>query len=135
MPKVNPETKPLWKCPRCGHRFVTPNMWHSCRQVDLEAHFTGKEPSIRKLFDAWLAFVQKYGGPLTVIPQKSRISFQARVRFSGAIIHKQWVDCTFWLKRSIQDDWFNRVEKISPINYVYHFKLTDTAQLDERLGS
>ncbi len=135
MPKTDSVTKPLWKCPRCGHRFVTPNMWHSCTQVDLDAHFTGKEPSIRKLFVAWLAFIRKYGGPVKVIPQKSRISFQARVRFSGAVIHKKWVDCAFWLKRIIQDNRFDKIEKFPPSNFVYHFNLTDTAQLDEQLGS
>jgi len=108
-------------------------MSHSCTDVDLEAHFIGKDPTIRKLFDAWLAFVRKYGGPLTVIPQKSRISFQARVRFSGAVVHKNWLDCTFWLKQFIEDDRFDKVEKFPPTNFVYHFKLTDTAQLDEPL--
>jgi hypothetical protein len=25
----------LWKCPRCGHRFVTRNLWHSRVRVRL----------------------------------------------------------------------------------------------------
>ncbi len=34
--------KPLWTCPRCGHQFVTPNMWHSCSRHALDDHFKGK---------------------------------------------------------------------------------------------
>jgi hypothetical protein len=33
--------KPLWTCPKCGHRFVTRNMWHSCSDYSLESHFEG----------------------------------------------------------------------------------------------
>jgi hypothetical protein len=108
-------------------------MWHSCSLVELEAHFKGKDKRIRSLFDAWLAFVRKYSGPVTVIPQKSRISFQARVRFSGAVVRKGWVECGFWLKRPIQDVRFSKVEKIPPHNYIYYFKLTDPAQLDHQM--
>lgn len=132
--KLGEETKPLWACPRCGHRFVTPNMWHSCTQVGLEAHFTGKSPHIRELFNAWLAFIQKHGGPVTVIPQKTRISFQARVRFSGAVIRRNWVECGLWLKRPVKDSRFERVELIPPRNYIYYFWLTDLGQLDKGLS-
>ncbi len=99
MPDKNPQTKPLWTCPRCGHRFVSPNMAHSCLQVELSTHFAGKDKRIRKLFDAWLAFVRKFGGPVTVNSQKSQITFQARIRFAGATVRRQWVECGFWLKR------------------------------------
>lgn len=103
--RVN-QTKPLWTCPRYGNRFVTPNMWHSCNQVALQAHFAGKTARQRELFNAWLAFVQKHGGPVTVIPQKTRISFQARVRFAGALIRRNWIECRLWLKRRVEDPVF-----------------------------
>ena len=45
--------QPLWKCPRCGHRFVSRNLWHSCVRVRLADHFWGKAPGVRQLFDAW----------------------------------------------------------------------------------
>ncbi len=131
---VKDETRPLWTCPRCGHRFVTRNMWHSCSQVKLEEHFQGRDVSIRKLFDAWLAFIEKHGGPVTVIPQKTRISFQVRVRFAGATIRKNWVECGLWLKRKVDDPRFERVEVIPPRNYVYHFRLTEKTQLDKTLA-
>jgi hypothetical protein len=71
----------LWKCPRCGHRFVTRNLWHSCVRVQLADHFRGKAPVVRQVFGAWKALVRACG-PVTCYAQKTRIVFQARVRFA-----------------------------------------------------
>src|SRR3989304_4853129 len=125
-------TMPLWTCPRCGHRFVTANMWHSCTQVKLESHFKGKPARTRELFAAWLAFVKQFGGG-PVIPQKTRISFQVRVRFADAVVRKNWIECGFWLKRQVKDARFQRVEKITARDYVYYFRLTDESQLDRKM--
>jgi hypothetical protein len=46
--------KPLWRCPKCGHRFVTRNLWHSCRRYRLVDHFTGKPPALRNSIDSAL---------------------------------------------------------------------------------
>ncbi len=131
---MSPTTKrPLWTCPRYGHRFVTPNRWHSCTHYTLDHHFEGKDPNIRKLFNHWLAFVRR-NGPVTVISQKTRISFQVRVRFAGAVIQKSAVQCGLWLKRKVESPVFDRVEKVTARDYVYYFRLTDPAQLDEELA-
>jgi hypothetical protein len=125
-------TTPLWTCPRCGHRFVTRNMWHSCSQHELDEHFEGKPARVRELYDAWFAFVSQFG-ELTVIPQKTRISFQVRVRFAGAVIRKNWLECGFWLKRSVKDSRFQRVQKVTARDYIYTFRLTNESQLDKTM--
>ncbi|MBI5842805.1 MAG: hypothetical protein HZB19_22155 [Chloroflexi bacterium] len=125
-------TTPLWTCPHCGHRFVTSNSWHSCSKHKLEDHFKDKPARVRKLFDAWSDFVLQFG-EVTVIPQKTRISFQVRVRFAGAVIRKNWVECAFWLKRQVKDERFHRVEKITARDYIYYFRLTDESQLDKTM--
>lgn len=125
-------TTPLWTCPCCGHRFVTRNTWHSCSQHKLDEHFKGKDTRVRDLFDAWLEFVKQFG-EVSVIPQKTRITFHARVRFAGAVIRKSWVECGFWLKRLVNDERFQRVEKVTARDYVYYFRLTDESQLDSTL--
>ncbi len=125
-------TTPLWTCPRCGHRFVRRNTWHSCSQHKLDGHFKGRDARVRELFDAWLSFVSQFG-EVTVIPQKTRISFQVRARFAGAVIRKNWVECGFWLKRPIKDERFDRVERVTARDYVHYFRLTDPAQLDSTM--
>ena len=45
--------RPLWTCPRCGHRFVTRNMYHSCVRVRITDHFRGKDPLVRQLYQSF----------------------------------------------------------------------------------
>lgn len=106
-------------------------MWHSCSSYTLDHHFDGKDPRLRELFDAWLAFVEQFG-KVAVIPQKTRISFQDRVRFAGAIVAKRSIDCGFWLKRPLNSPRFKQ-EHIPPRDWVYRFRLEDESQLDEEL--
>lgn len=125
--------RPLWQGPRCGHRFVTANMWHSCGVVPVDAHFRGKPAAVRRLFDAWRKYVEQFG-EFTVLPQKTRISFQTRVRFAGAVIRRAYVQCGFWLTRRVKPlpELFEPVEFIPPRYHVYRFRLTDVRQLRTR---
>ena len=108
-------------------------MWHSCGRVALGAHFRGKPASTRALFDAWRSFVRGFG-PFTVLPQKTRICFQTRVRFAGASVGRDFVWCTFWLRRRVARPpaFFEPVEVLPPGYFIYRFRLTDAAQLRTR---
>lgn len=70
-------TDSLWTCPDCGHRFVTPNIWHSCGVFDLEAHVVGKEPVVREIFDRLTEVIGGFG-PVTVCAHERRAVFQVR---------------------------------------------------------
>jgi hypothetical protein len=128
------EDKPaLWKCPECGHRFVTRNLWHSCSNYTLDHHFADKGPGIRALFNEFVAFVEPFG-PFTIIPQKTRIAFQVRVRFAACTVRKDRLDVHLWLKRKAEHPLFNRYELIPPDNHLHYFRLTDPEQLDSTLA-
>lgn len=58
---------PLWKCPKCGERFVTKNMWHSCGKFTLEELFARSEPHVYQLFNQFAEMMRKCG-PVTMIP-------------------------------------------------------------------
>lgn len=124
--------RPLWECPRCGNTFVTANMWHSClragEDVTLDGHFAGKPERIRELFDAWRAFVEQFG-EVTVVPQKTRICFQTRVRFGGAVIRKSHVLANFWLLRKAAHPLFDGYEFVGPKYHINRFRLVDEKQL------
>jgi hypothetical protein len=49
------KSDPLWTCPKCGHAFVSPNLWHSCGRYELDDHFRGRPPGLRRLFDRFRA--------------------------------------------------------------------------------
>ena len=125
--------KPLWTCPKCGNRFVTRNMWHSCGDYSLDAHFEGKALPVRQAFDKLLALIQQCG-PVTVIPQKTRIAIQARVRFAGGVARKTTFDAALWLTRRAEHRCLRRVEAFGPNSYGLHFRLTGPADVDEELA-
>lgn len=128
------DQRPLWTCPDCGQTFVTRNMWHSCCQFT-EQDFFGERAAQRALYRAFLTFVERFG-PVTVNINKTRISFQSRARFAGVSrVTKDGLVCGFWLKRRIESPRFTRIEKLPPTDYVYTFRLTDPAQLDEEAAA
>ena len=69
-----------WVCPRCGAPFANSNASHSCVNVGIDAHFATAEPGVRAAFDRLAELVQA-DGPVSVVPQKSRIVFAAPMRF------------------------------------------------------
>ncbi len=75
-------------------------MWHSCGQYSLEAHFEKSEAHVFELYQRFEDLVKSIG-PVTVIPQKTRISFQVRVRFAGCNVRKSYLWVHLWLKREI----------------------------------
>jgi hypothetical protein len=125
------EKRPLWVCPKCRHKFVTANIWHSCSHYPLSYHFKNKDRIVREIFDEYLAIVESFG-PVTVIPQKTRIVFQVRVRFAGAITRKHWLDCGFWLKRRAEHPLFYKIEKLNARDYIHSFRLKSIEDLRDR---
>src|SRR5262245_42164883 len=74
--------RPLWRCPACGHRFVTRNLAHSCGNYTLEHHFGDKPAYVRELFEGFVDAVGGFG-PFQTEFQKTRIAFTVRVRFAA----------------------------------------------------
>jgi len=125
----------LWRCPRCGHRFVTRNLWHSCADVSVASHFEGRPLVLRRMYRAWLAFVRRHGGPVTVSPNRTRITFMAEVRFAGCVAMRDRLRCNFALARRVGDPRFTEVKEEVPGWWAHRFELAgDTRVLDARLG-
>ena len=124
----------LWRCPECGHRFVTSNMWHSCARYSLTDHFRGKDPQVRTVFDAFRDLVRS-NGPVTIYPQKTRITFQGLVRFAAAIPRKHWLDIGLWLTRQARHPALRTVERYAHNAYDHSFRLTDPVQMDRAFAN
>ena len=125
--------RPLWRCPKCGHWFVTKNLWHSCGKYRLADHFKNKPRHLRLIFDQFVTLA-KACGPVTVYAQKTRIVIQARVRFAGAVVHPKWVEATLWLKRPAEHPSLKRIESFGRLGYGLHFCLRHPADIDEGLA-
>ena len=120
---------PLWRCPACGRAFANRNQSHACGRHDLESHFAGKAPEVRAIFDAFLAMVE-LSGPVTVLPEKTRIAFQHRMSFAQLTVRRRWVLGHLVLARRVEDPLFTKVETISARNHVHHFRIDEPAQVE-----
>jgi len=122
--------KELWQCPKCGEKFVTPNMWHSCGRFSLEALFTCSEPHVFQLYRQIEDLVRSCG-KVTVIPQKSRIVFQVRVRFMGVVLRKSYLQCAFGFARRNENPRFYKIEQYAPRWFSHYCKIEHERYLDE----
>lgn len=106
-------------------------MWHSCSRHTVDEFFAGRDPALRRLFEAYVAFVEGIG-PFSIDVAKTRISFQARVRFAGVVrLRRDGLVAGFWLKRRIESPRFTRVEHIPPSNWIYQFLVRAPEDLDD----
>jgi hypothetical protein len=126
------EKLPLWKCPRCGHRFVTRNLSHSCVRVHLADHFRGKPAERRRTWNRWVATARACG-PVTAYAQKTRIVIQARVRFAGAVVRTSYLDAGLWLRRRADHPRLRRIEDFGALGCVHHFRLESPDDIDAEL--
>lgn len=121
--------RPLWACPECGRAFANRNQSHACGRHSLEPHFLGKDPAVRALFEAVRRAVEA-AGPVTVIPEKTRIASQVRMSFAQVTPRRAWLDGHFVFARRLPHTRFRRIDTISPRNHVHHFRVTDPREID-----
>jgi Domain of unknown function (DUF5655) len=122
---------PLWTCPNCGRAFANRNQSHACGRHELETHFEGRSPKVRAIYEAFLAMLEGFG-PVTVLPEKTRIAFQVRMSFAQLTIRRDWALGHLVLARRAEDPLFTRVESFSPRNHLHAFRL-DAPEEVERL--
>ena len=126
--------KPLWVCPRCGRAFAGRNQTHTCAPTaDLAERLAGVPPEVVALFERFKALIERCG-PVTVLPEKTRIAFQVRMSFAVAVPRRRWLDGHLVLARRVDDGRFRRVESYSPRNHAHLFRVHELAELDERFG-
>jgi Domain of unknown function (DUF5655) len=114
--------RPLWVCPECGRGFANPRQSHACSPLDLAHHFEGRSDAVRATYDAFLALLEE-SGPVTVLPEKTRIAFQVRMSFAQLTLRTEWVLGHLVLARRVDDEAFTRVETFSPHNHLHAFRL------------
>lgn len=128
-------TGPLWTCPRCGRGFANRNQVHACRPLGaLDHHLTGRPPEVVAIFWRLLELAER-NGPVTVLPEKSRVALQVRMSFAAVTPRRRWVDGHVVLARRLEHPRFRRIESISPRNHVHHFRLARLDEVDEEVAA
>lgn len=119
----------MWPCPECGRRFANRNQSHACGRHALAPHFEGKSANVRAIYDAFAALLEGFG-PVTILPEKTRIAFQVRMSFAQLTIRRNWVLGHLVLARRAEAPLFTRVETFSPRNHLHAFRLDAPAQVE-----
>jgi hypothetical protein len=127
------DPRPLWRCPRCGARFVTRNLWHSCGRATLKDWTAKMSPRARALYRRFVRLIAACG-PYHVAPAKTRIAFLARVRFAGIThVAADAITISFALPRPLRARRFTKVEEVAPGWWAHRLRITDPKQLDARV--
>jgi hypothetical protein len=120
----------MWICPRCGRTFANRNQTHTCAALgELDRHFAQASPGVRATFDAIVAAVSRLG-PVTVLPEKTRIALHARMSFAAVMPRRRWLNGHLVLARQVDSPRFLRIEVYSPRNVLHAFRLTSPEEVD-----
>jgi len=124
---------PLWTCPRCGQRFVTANLWHSCVRVRVADHLVGRPPEVVELYRAFARAVRACGPGVRVTAVKTRIAFMVRVRFAACSLQRGGLRAHVWTKRRLRSTRFDKVEHLGRSDWIHHFHLRVPGDLDDEV--
>lgn len=125
---------PLWRCPRCGAKLVTRNMSHSCGKYTLGDLFARSEPNVIRTFRALAAMVRECG-PVVIIPQKTRVVFQVRVRFLGCVPRRSYLLCTFEFTHRKPHPRFRKVATYARLWHGHELRVDCPEELDGEVRS
>jgi hypothetical protein len=123
----------LWRCPKCHREFANRNQTHACASLhDLEHHFHGEGPEIRRMFERVRTMVESIG-PVRVLPEKTRIAFQVRMSFAQITPRKNWLDGHVVLARRLESPRFRTIQTFSPRNHLHAFRISRVDEIDDEL--
>jgi Domain of unknown function (DUF5655) len=135
MPRPGTPTG-LWRCPKCGARFVTKNLWHSCGRFSLDDLLARCDPPVRALFGRLAAFARRHGGRGGVlVPQKTRAVFMHEVRYCAVYPRKDHLQLGIILRRRFPSRRFFKIEDYYGNAVGHYIRLRTPADLDVELGA
>lgn len=125
--------RPLWTCPKCGAKFITKNMWHSCGRATLRDWKDRMGPRALEFYRRFEQMIARCG-EYHVGPAKTRIAFLARVRFAGiSKLTEDVMRCNFSLPYPVNSTRLVKVEEVVPGWWAHHLHITEIGQLDAEL--
>jgi len=84
---------------------------------------------VRGTFDRFVD-VARQSGPVTVLPEKTRIALQVRMSFAALMPRRRWLNGHLVLARAVPSERFTAVQVFSPRNVLHAFRLTGPEDID-----
>ncbi len=119
----------LWKCPKCGHRFLHRNRTHSCGTYRVADQFKGKSNAVKAIYQAFKGQLAEYG-TVTVYAQKTGIIFLKRHRFAFVVPRKGCMDFALCLWKPRKHRTLRRIEHFSSRCYRHWFRIADPKEMN-----
>ena len=122
----------LWTCPRCGAKFVSANMSHSCGQFTFDDLFAHSDPIVQEMYRQFEGMVLTICAetPLTIIPQKSRLVIQIRTRFIRCMPRKAALWIGFNFAERVEHPRFEKIETYTPTMHGHELRVRSVDELD-----
>ena len=89
---------------------------------------------MRETFDRVLALAER-NGPVTVLPEQTRIALQARMSFAALQPRRATLDGHVVLARRLESPRFRRIETFGPRNHLHAFRLASVAEVDDEVAA
>jgi hypothetical protein len=107
-------------------------MWHSCGKFALKDLFAKSDPNVPRLFRKFARMVRSCG-PVTMIPQKTRVVFMDRVRFAGVYPRKSYLICSIAVPERVENPRFIKIESYAPNWHGHYFRVESSQNLDRQI--
>lgn len=100
--------------------------------MPFESHFTGKEPHIRRMYEALLTEVQAFG-PVRVSSTKNALLLASKTTFMAIKTKRSTMDVEFLLDRAETDFPIYKTVTVSKNRYAHFIRLDSEEQLNGSL--
>ena len=101
-------------------------------QFSVSAHFDGREPTTRKIYDRLLQASGKFG-PVIEDPKKTSIHLVNKTAFAGVATRKSAIVLTIKSDRKLASPRIHKSEQTSARRFHHEVKLTSPAEVDAEL--
>jgi hypothetical protein len=101
-------------------------------QFSVSAHFDGREPTTRKIYDRLLQASSKFG-PVIEDPKKTSIHLVNKTAFAGVATRKSAIMLTIKSDRKLASPRIYKSEQTSARRFHHEVKLTSPADVDAEL--
>jgi hypothetical protein len=108
-------------------------MPHSCGDYSVRKFLTGKGQYATSLYKRFAALVRDCG-PVHIAPARTRVGFQVRMIFAAVNkLNDRGLDAHIVLTRRLDSPRFRRIESLTPICHVHHFRIAVLSEFDDEV--
>lgn len=122
----------MWTCPVCGRIFERKGQSHSCKKVELESHFSGKDEA-NALFNRLVEKISVEIGSVQIISIPCCVHLFGTYDFLAALPKKDRLEVRFALMRRFEHARITACVPISVSAYKYSLDLMGITDLDAEL--